>query len=80
MWKLWETALSLLDGIGLRRVARLEQKIQGGHEEPESVDGGQGYGDVFISRMIQFSQMPRMRLPRDRSLFPMRPISPRPAT
>lgn len=88
MWTLKQTTRSLIDGFRLRCFARRQRPDQHSHLDGKAerdVAPGKGlelgleYGDRFISRMIQLSQMPRTRSPRDRSVFSMRPVSARPA-
>jgi hypothetical protein len=88
MWTLKQTTRSLIDGVRRRCVARRQRPDQQSHldgkaERDEA--SGKGlelefeYGDRFIFRMIQLSQMPRTRSPRDRTTFSMRPVSASPA-
>ena len=88
MWILKQTTRSLIDRFGFGRFGRRQQADQDsrsarrieGDEGPElGLEVNPEYGDNFISRMIQLSQMPRTRSPRDRGTFSVRPVSARPA-
>lgn len=80
---LGQTGRSLIEIFKRRRMATLQpvdQHLHGPHEAPcEELEAGVEYGDGFISRMIQLSQMPRIRSPRDRNTFSIRPVPTRPA-
>lgn len=84
MWILKQTTRSLIDRFGFGRSGRRQQADQDSRsalrsERDERPELGLEYGDNFISRMIQLSQMPRTRSPRDRATFSVRPLSARPA-
>jgi len=80
---------SLIDGLRVFRVAGRQHAADqdlcgdgtGGRREVpgRELESTPEYGDRFISRMIQLSQMPRTRSPRDRTTLSMRPVPARPA-
>jgi len=83
MWILEQTARSLIDIFRLRRVARKQHTDQEVREDgigrcevvpAQELESAPEYGDGFIARMIQFSQMPRTRSPRDRTPFSIKPV------
>lgn len=83
MGMLRQTTRSVMDMFkrcGIAMGQSPDRHLCGGHELPcEELESAPEYVDGFITRMIQLSQMPRTRSPREKTAFSMRAVAARPA-